>query len=1258
MDGSIVPYVPEAEIVPPGAILADFRPHPITTEGRRFVTVPPGATLRDAFDGMIPPGDPALAMVNGASYERPVWHTVTLADGDIVNVRATVHGGGDGGSNPIAVILSVAILVAAPYLAGAALTGTWVAATGFAGSLLTAAIGAAGILVVNTLFPPRLPNLSAGRGVGQAKSQYSISGGANRARPYGSMLLLLGTHRIFPDLVAREYTEYDDEGEQYINQTLDFGIGDLDVGALKYAETPLDDYDSVDTQQNVVTVTLVAGNVDTIAGGEPEYDVALTRTTAGKTTALAFDVLAQYFRITDDGDLLGRDVRFFLEWREAGSIDIWQRRDVVLATPGGADARNMVRRSFKYDTGSAKAWEARVILKTDHDETNEKITFQANLASIRAYQDSKADFTGRNPLAVRAKATGQLYGRMERISAIVSQKIDSWNGSRWVAGQETSNPGDILLKFLRGWRINSRRVAGVGLDEDKIDFEAIQGFAEHCTTNGLSCNLVIDDDRDHNAAITLICQCGWGAYDESSGKSGVVWENEGQPLSGVITPGNIIAGSLAVNWNHEGLADEIVGNFIDEASDYQENQIRRNVPGIDLPERPVDIELEGVTDGEAAAKEVNRAVAAQAYHARVIGWEMRMQEGLGFSRGDVIGAAHGVLGNGIGGRLYAISADRLTLTPVNRPGQDGYVWVWDLNGKVLARTYTVDADGALVLSSALPAAPRGVDDEPNAYYIACFAQSSEMQKLRITAVESAGNNLRFQARDEVSAYYGHRTSDLSWDPLSARGDSELIYVAGFFVDENEVGLRSFHWDVRPSLAGYEIRYGAPGQDWPAMGALHEGLLQDSPWERVGRPDAGNWRFGIVGVTTDGRRTAPAYFSKELGGIVLGAAGEDGNGIEYVFTRTGDANLAGSKRPSNGWGFDRPGTVDGQQWHDGAVDINENFPYLWRCTRAVPGQPEVGDAVTDDWTGPVVVGRVGADGPIGTHGADGDDGTGYEFIFARTSGRTPSNPSNSWGFDNPQSPWSDAAPSLTATTDTLWRCFRRVSGSPSVGAAISDNWSSPSVVGRFGDDGIDGADGSDGRKGADGVGREYIFARTSGSAPSRPSNGWGFDNPRSPWSDAAPSLTATLDTLWRCERTLVGSPSFNQAVSASWTASVIVGRRGADGVAAPRQWTRIYSNPSGSGIALPSGLTSIEVNPSVTNYDVITALVYTDNGFSFASMPTGGLSTSTSRAAAVIRASESGNAARFRVRLSSTPGMLRVGRDSRAVQLYQIYGVDF
>ena len=622
---------PPSALTPPQAasgarVLADFRPHPITTEGRCTVVAIAGQTLDEAFRHRIPPWEPAVAQVNGALVAREGWRDVVLREGDVVAVRVAVAGGE--GSNPIAVILSIAILVAAPYLAGAILgygftaAGAIAAGATITGSILTAAIGIGGLLIVNSLFPPRLPKPA--EAAGQPDPQYSIAGGANRARPYEPLQLVLGTHRVFPDLAAREYTEFDEESDQYLNQIFEFGIGNLDVGTLHMGETAFANFESVETQQDVASVTLVAGNVDTIAGGDLEYNVPLQRTTADGTTAVAFDLTAQHFRTRGNGSLDGRDTGIRVEWREHGAAGAWQGRDLVLVTPDGADARNALRRSWKFATGRAAAWDVRATLLTEHDEEDDRLVFRATAAAFRAFQDDATDFTGRNPLAVRAKATGQLYGRMEAVNAVVSQRADRWDGARWVANEVTGNCGDVLLRYLRGWRIGGRLVAGMGLADSRIDLPSIQGFAEHCTAEGLECNLVIEDGRDHAAALELICQCGWGAVDRQSGKWGVLWEDAGRPMTAIVTPANVIAGTMGLTYDNEGLADEVVGNFVDRMSDYGVNQIRRSVPGVATPERPVEVPLDGITDGTHAVKELNRAVAAQFYHVRTITWEMKI----------------------------------------------------------------------------------------------------------------------------------------------------------------------------------------------------------------------------------------------------------------------------------------------------------------------------------------------------------------------------------------------------------------------------------------------------------------------------------------------------------------------------------------------------------------------------------------------------------------------------------------------------------
>jgi len=104
---------------------------------------------------------------------------------------------------------------------------------------------------------------------------------------------------------------------------------------------------------------------------------------------------------------------------------------------------------------------------------------------------------------------------------------------------------------------------------------------------------------------------------------------------------------------------------------------------------------------------------------------------------------------------------------------------------------------------------------------------------------------------------------------------------------------------------------------------------------------------------------------------------------------------------------------------------------------------------------------------GVKGATGDDGAGIEYIFAVTadSSTSPSTPLNNWGFDNPteSTGWYDGAPATSPTNKALWRAQRNIKGQPTGAASVSSarpngvlgDWTSPVVVGHFGDDAVTG-----------------------------------------------------------------------------------------------------------------------------------------------------------------------------------------------------------
>jgi len=410
------------------AVTTDIWPHPLTAEGRetRPAVVPPGATLADLIAetlpgaGMLMDGASALplrcmsadaqivAAVDGREIPRAAWAETRLAEGQIVTLRAVAGDGGD--KNPLRILLQLAVIVAAivvPPLLTANLFGQ---------AALGAAISIAGGLIINAIAPLPTPDQA---GFAQAEPLYSLTGGANRARPYEPLLLVLGEHRVFPDLGAAEYTEFVGE-DQYLHQIFNFGLGNLEVGELRLGETPLADFDEVQTEFGDARgrIALVAGNVDTEAGAALEDTAFVERTTGAATGRLGIDIAGQLFRLDERGEPQEQAVTLEIEWEPADGMGAVEQRTVELAN----DDQGGFRRTLNYDLGRADRWDVRV-RRTAEPSDDERVFDDLAWTALRSYQPDEADYGGQTRLGVRIRASGQLAGRLDRLSAIVRQKV-------------------------------------------------------------------------------------------------------------------------------------------------------------------------------------------------------------------------------------------------------------------------------------------------------------------------------------------------------------------------------------------------------------------------------------------------------------------------------------------------------------------------------------------------------------------------------------------------------------------------------------------------------------------------------------------------------------------------------------------------------------------------------------------------------------------------------------------------------------------
>lgn len=201
----------------------------------------------------------AIVTINGHDIPREHWHRVRPKPNTVINVRIVPQGGGGGGKSPIVTLLSIAIMVAAPYAGVALSNAAWGAGliTGgitqaiTVGRVLTMGIGAIGLLALNALAPPpKSSNL--GRVSNPAESQTQFIEGANNAiRPYGVVPVCLGTNRMFPAQAARPFTETENN-DQYVRQLFTYGYGSqLVCTDFKIGETAISEFSDIQMEHRL-----------------------------------------------------------------------------------------------------------------------------------------------------------------------------------------------------------------------------------------------------------------------------------------------------------------------------------------------------------------------------------------------------------------------------------------------------------------------------------------------------------------------------------------------------------------------------------------------------------------------------------------------------------------------------------------------------------------------------------------------------------------------------------------------------------------------------------------------------------------------------------------------------------------------------------------------------------------------------------------------------------------------------------------------
>ncbi len=263
------------------------------------------------------------------------WALTTPTAGQLVTVRVVPHGGG--GKNPLATVLTIAVMAVAVAYGGPAgaalLDGVVSEAVGTA--IGTMAVGMVGSLLVNAIAPP--PSQKAGSLSASDAATLSISGARNQSGALHSIPKILGEHLVTPYYGALPYTELRGT-DQYLHMLFVLGYGPLEISDHKIGETDLNSYDDYeievrygyddDPPMSLYPSTVIESAVGTTLAETTGW-VYQTTTANIQEFNVEIAFLQGLVRFSDSGNKHGVRVNFEVEYSLTGANSWTQVSPVV-----------------------------------------------------------------------------------------------------------------------------------------------------------------------------------------------------------------------------------------------------------------------------------------------------------------------------------------------------------------------------------------------------------------------------------------------------------------------------------------------------------------------------------------------------------------------------------------------------------------------------------------------------------------------------------------------------------------------------------------------------------------------------------------------------------------------------------------------------------------------------------------------------------------------------------------------------------------
>ena len=449
----------------------------------------------------------------------------------------------------------------------------------------------------------------------------SLRGSTNNARKGERLPILLGRHRVYPDVAALPFSTYSNN-DQYFHQLFCFGYNDvsIDMNTLKIGESLISNFTDYEVYQGLGTI---------YPSRVIEADYCLELKNNGTATPIVRSTSSGCYLIQvgimapngiysyDNEDRTSETVSYKIEWRvpddqwvtayeKTVTLNTDKYREMFNITPSGSSEGRYEVRVTRTDTQSDSSTSCDSIYLDCIKSFTKNMTTD-DVKPVASPNDYKL-------LSVKLKATDQLNGVIDDINAICTLQARTWDGlgsgsSHWTVGN-ARNPASAILYLLTDRKVNPSPV-----DDSIIDWGSFEEFFEWCDDNNFTCDTVITGEYTNRQLCEFIASSNLAELRVQCDSISIRIDRAQNGVVQLFTPRN--AWDFEMERSFEDIPTDLVVKFNDASCGYVEAE-RLVTAGSD---GTISFDVEG--DGEK--QEIEAFGVTSADHAARLGL-LRMKE--------------------------------------------------------------------------------------------------------------------------------------------------------------------------------------------------------------------------------------------------------------------------------------------------------------------------------------------------------------------------------------------------------------------------------------------------------------------------------------------------------------------------------------------------------------------------------------------------------------------------------------------------------